>query len=207
MTDFRTLGYRSRRLFVRFRRVLAATLAAGSVVCLAEVVAPTPPETTPVLVASSDLAGGIVLSPGDVRLVRMPAKLSPTAAFERPEQALGHTLAGPVREGEPFTDRRLVGDALVAGYGDAMVATPVRIADRDAVQLLEVGNHIDVYAAGGRTPDGGPVVANAPVVALPAPSDDTRSEGALVVVAVSVTDAARLAAASAESVLSVSLRG
>ncbi len=192
---------------MRYRRLLAATLAAGSVVCLAEVVAPSPPDTTLVLVASSDLAGGTVLSPDDVRLAKLPVDIAPDAVLERPAQAVDRTLAGPVRKGEPLTDRRLVGDALVAGYGPDAVAIPVRIADPDVVQLLEVGDHIDVYAAGGHSPQGAPVVGNAPVVALPAPSDDSRTEGALVVVAVSSADAAALSEASAESLLSVSLRG
>lgn len=207
MTDFRQLRHRARRLFMRYRRLLAATLAAGSVVCLAEVVAPPPPESAAVVVASRDLPGGTELSSADVRLVRLPADAVPNAVLERPTQAVDRILAGPVRKGEPLTDRRLVGDALVDSYGPDMVATPVRIADPDVVRLLKVGDHIDVYAASARGGSGRSVVDNAPVVALPAPTEDTRTGGALVVLAVSSTEAANLASASAESVLAVSLRG
>jgi pilus assembly protein CpaB len=207
MADYRRLRHLSRRLFLRHRRLLAATLAAGSVVCLANVVAPHPPTTTPVLVASGDLAGGTVLSPDDVRLVRLPSELAPVAVLDRPDQAVDRILAAPVRKGEPLTDRRLVGNALVAGYGPTLVATPVRIADPDAVRLLEVGDHIDVYAVGSHRPGSGWVVGDAPVVALPVPSDDTSTDGALVVVAVSSSDAAALASASGESALSISVRG
>ncbi len=54
-----------------------------------------------------------------------------------------------MRAGETITDVRLVGPALLAGYGDQLVAAPVRIADAGSAALLQPGDVIDVLAADG----------------------------------------------------------
>jgi hypothetical protein len=67
--------------------------------------------------------------------------LRPGASFA------GRVLTGPIRRGEPLTDVRLLGRGLLAGQSDGLVATPVRIADADAAQLVSPGDVIDVLAA------------------------------------------------------------
>ena len=85
-----------------------------------------------------------------------------------------------------------------------MVAAPIRIRDAGVVGLLEVGDRIDVYAARRDTSFADLVVAGARVVALPRPGDDNQ-EGGLVVLAVTPTEAAALAQASATAPLSLTL--
>ncbi len=158
-----------------------------------------------VVVAARDLAGGAVIGAGDVRTVEVAPDVVPTGALDA-QAAVGASVTAPMRAGEPLTDRRVLGAALIAGYPAGTVASPVRIEDADVVALLRPGDRIDLYAATG---DSGPatrVVANAVVVMLPRVGTDTGS-GALVVVAVTATEAAEIAQASAASVLSVSLRG
>lgn len=96
---------------------------------------------------------------------------------------------------------------MVAGYAEGLVAAPVRIYDSDVVALLRVGDRIDLYASAADSGDTAQrVVDEAPVVTLPSVDEDGH-DGALVVLAVTPDDAARLAQASALAQLSLSLGG
>ncbi len=185
---------------------MAATSAAGAVLLTVQILAPSPPPSTAVAVASHDLEAGTRIGAGDVRVVQLTSDLVPAGAF-RADQLVGATVAAPMRAGEPLTDRRIVGAAMVAGYAEGLVAAPVRIHDSEVVALLRVGDRIDLYAAAADNGDAARrVVDEAPVVTLPPIGDDGR-EGALVVLAVTPDDAARLAQASALAQLSLTLRG
>jgi hypothetical protein len=89
---------------------------------------------------------------------------------------VGRVLAAPLRRGEPVTDVRLLGPALSAAY-DGAVAVPVRLPDAGTVDLLTVGDRIDLVAA---DPNGGGarvVAADVPVLALPPPSSGPSTAG------------------------------
>jgi pilus assembly protein CpaB len=191
------------------RRLLAAGLAAGAVALGLGVVAPAPPPTTPVVVAAGDLPGGGVLEAADLAVRRFPPGAVPAGAARTTARWVGRALAAPVRAGEPLTDARVVGPGMLAGYGSATVAAPVRIADADSVGLVRVGDRVDVIAPDprGQLP---PLLAvgGAPVVAVPEVDDElgSGSSGALVVLAVSPTEAQRLAAQSVLGPLVLALR-
>ncbi len=206
MADFDSAVRRVRRPLVRHRRLIAATLAAGAVFCLARVVAPPQPEVSAVVVAARDLTGGTVVRADDVRTVQMPPDVVPAGAFSAEAAALGASVAAPMRAGEPLTDRRVLGAALVDGYPAGTVASPVRIEDADVVALLRPGDRIDLYAPTGDSGLAARIVTDAVVMMLPR-ADETSRGGALVVLAVSQAEAADIAQASASSMLSVSLRG
>ena len=86
------------------------------------------------------------------------------------------------------------------------VAAPVRIADAATVRLLRPGDRVDVIAAGGPAADGDArvVARGARVAKVPEAVDDGRS-GALVVLSVPRSTAARLVGASATARLAVTL--
>ncbi|MGX1671525.1 RcpC/CpaB family pilus assembly protein [Streptomyces sp. NPDC055400] len=102
-----------------------------------------------------------------------------------------------------------------------MVSAPVRIADAAAVRLLRPGDRVDVVAAGagagvgagdgqGSGGQGGRVVAaGARVSSVPespeSAGDAVAEGGALIVLSVPRTTAARLAGAGATSRLAVTL--
>jgi len=199
-----------RRMVSRHRRLLAAGLAAAAVTVALNSLAPEPPATTPVVVAASDLHGGAVLAADDLLVRRMLPHTAPAGAAATPDPVLGRILAAPVRAGEPITDVRVVHAPLAAGYGDNLVAAPVRIADADAVALVRVGDTLDVLAPDptGERPTS-VVVQRAPVAALPEPADGATAgtAGALVVLAVSRADAARLARHAVIGPLMITLRG
>ncbi len=214
MPDLRATTHQLHRALRRRRRLIAALLAGFAVFAFARVLAPPPPDTTAVVVASRDLAAGSVIGPDDIRVVHMTSNLVPTGIASTSTSLVDETLASPVREGEPISDRRLVSNALMAGYSRGLVATPVRVDDAEVVALLRVGDHIDVYAARAASTLDAPmarlVVSNAVVVTLPAAdssSIDGNRDGALVVLGVTPTAAASLAQASADGQVSLSLRG
>jgi Flp pilus assembly protein CpaB len=187
------------------RRPLAALCAAVAVLGVVHVARPAPPSTVAVTVAAHDLPSGRVLTADDLDVRRYPAGIVPRGSGS---EAVGRTLAAPMRAGEPLTDVRLVSPSLLAGYPDRVVV-PVRIADADAVGLLRPGDHVDLLAADSH---GGPasyIALDVPVVALPTPSGADGAAGGLtgrlVVVAASSADVGRIAGAAATALLSVVL--
>ncbi|CCK29458.1 hypothetical protein BN159_5079 [Streptomyces davaonensis JCM 4913] len=106
------------------------------------------------------------------------------------DRARGHPATEPVRE------RRAV----------EMVTAPVRIADGATVRLLRPGDRVDVIAAEEASAGDARVVARGVrVTKVPEALDDAVDSGALVVLTVPRTTAARLVGASATAQLAVTL--
>lgn len=107
------------------------------------------------------------------------------------DRARGHPAAEPVRE------RRAV----------EMVTAPVRIADGATVRLLRPGDRVDVIAAEETAAGGGAhvVARGVRVTRVPEALGDAVDSGALVVLAVPRSTAARLVGASATARLAVTL--
>ncbi|MGH3506004.1 MAG: SAF domain-containing protein [Nocardioidaceae bacterium] len=205
MAEPRLLLRRWRRAVLRQRRLIVAVLLAASVMAFAEHVRPDPPVSTAVVVAAHDLEAGTRIGPDDVQIVSMPRAIVPHAAATSVGDVTGSTVAGPMRAGEPMTDKRLVGTSLIAGYPPGWVAAPVRVADAEAAALLAVGDRVDVYAAQPTKEEARLLVSSAPVVSVPR-TEHGSSPGALVVLAVDDVAAAALAGASDGAVVSVVMR-
>jgi pilus assembly protein CpaB len=176
-----------------------------------------------VLAAAHDLGAGAVLGPADVRLVRLDPAAVPEGALRSPRAALGRTVAGAVRRGEPLTDVRLVGPGLTVGLSrSGSVAVPVRLADGETAALLRAGDRVDLLAtpADGveRLPADGrlraetapseavAVATGVRVLAVLTKSDGVAEDGVLVLVAAPEDTAPRLAGTAAHARLSVALR-
>jgi pilus assembly protein CpaB len=203
------LWHRWRRRLRRHRRGTTAALAGLCLIGSLEAAAPARPATVGVLVAAHDLAGGAPLAADDLTLARLPPSAVPAGALTLTTDAVGRTLAGPVRRGEPLTDVRLVGARLVDALGPGLVATPVRLADPAVAGLLRPGDRVDVLAAPADPAQGTRTTlaaADVPVLAVPA-VDPTSDQGALVVLATTSQVALTLAAAATGQRLSVTLRG
>lgn len=190
------------------RRLLAAGLAAAAAALIIHATQPAPPATAPVVVAARDLPGGATLTDADLAVADVLPDTVPAGALPDLHAGLGRLLAGPVRAGEPITDVRLTGPSLVEGWGDDLVAVPVRIADPGVVALVRPGDRIDLIAASmdGQT-EAAVLATQVPLLAVPAPTDSgLLADGALLVVAVPIEQAAVLAQAAVVSRLSVALR-
>jgi Flp pilus assembly protein CpaB len=204
MADYRAASAQARRLLARYRRVLGAVLVSIAVLATIESLAPAPSPSRPVVVAARELDPGATLSAADLRVVRMPPALVPAGASSSVSRMLGAVLTGAMHAGEVVTDLRLLGRSLLARYPPGLVAASVRIGDPAVVELLHVGDRIDVFAADSDRAPADLVVRGVTVVALPQDGDTSR-EGALVVLALTVTQAARLARAAAAAPLSIAL--
>lgn len=133
------------------RTVLARRVAAGGLVVLAGIAAlRSDPEgdRVEVLVAARDLGSGAALNDSDVRTEKRLATTVPEGSMTDPGRVIGATLASPTRRGEVLTDVRLLGSRLAestAGPGARIV--PLHLADDALVDLLRVGDVVDVLAA------------------------------------------------------------
>jgi Flp pilus assembly protein CpaB len=194
---------RARRAVLVRRRSLAAVAAAVAVLAGLQATSAPPPATRQVVVAARDLPGGTVLGRGDLTHADFSPDSVPDGVVTAAAEVAGRTTAAPLRAGEPLTDVRLVSNDLLAGY-PGRVAAPVRIADHGAVDLLEVGDRVDVLAA---DPQGrGParrVADRATVAALPRAQETSLVSGGLVVLAVDPDTAATLATVGVSHYLSL----
>jgi Flp pilus assembly protein CpaB len=197
---------RVRRAVLRRRRLLAALLTAVAVAAGLHAVAAPPPARVEVTVAAHDLPAGTVLDSDDL----VEAAFAPgSVPDDLAEQAVGRTLASPLRRGEAVTSVRLVGPALTEGH-PGQVATPVRLPDPGMAALLSVGDRIDLVAADPQGGEAQVVARDVPVLALP--GDDgaasaTGLPGRLVVVGTASADVTAVAAAAVRAVVTFTWAG
>lgn len=163
--------------------------------------------TAPVVVAASDLPAGHQLTRADLTVMRWPPQLRPAGALDDPSALTGRRLAGPVGDGEPITNIRLVGADLAAGLPHRLVAAAVALGDDHAVELVRPGNLVDLLesdrpvdplaGAPSRTSDVTDLATHVAVLAvLPA----TESSDAELVLAVNRPTAVRISRDSATHV-------
>jgi Flp pilus assembly protein CpaB len=133
------------------RTVLARRVAAGGLVVLAGVAAlrsNPDDDRAEVVVAARDLRPGTALTPDDIRLEKRLTTTGPDGSQADLAAVVGSTLAGPTRRGEVLTDVRLLGSRLAestAGPGARIV--PLHLADGALIDLVRVGDVVDVLAA------------------------------------------------------------
>lgn len=133
------------------RTVLARRVAAGGLVVLAGVAtlrSDPDGDDAAVVVAARDLRPGAALTADDVRLEKRSAATIPDGSQRDAATVVGAMLASPTRRGEVLTDVRLLGSRLAeltAGPGARIV--PLHLADGALIDLIRVGDVVDVLAA------------------------------------------------------------
>jgi Flp pilus assembly protein CpaB len=133
------------------RTVLARRVAAAGLIVLAgvaELRSDPDGDLAEVVVAARDLTPGAALTPDDVRIERRSATTVPDGSQANLSTVVGSTLASPTRRGEVLTDVRLLGSRLAestAGPGARIV--PLHLADSALIDLVRVGDVVDVLAA------------------------------------------------------------
>ncbi|CAN5185944.1 hypothetical protein BH24ACT1_BH24ACT1_09820 [soil metagenome] len=98
---------------------------------------------SPTLVATTDLAPGAVVRPGDTELQRLPAALVPAASIDHP--ADGQIVAAPIYRGEAVSAERLA----PAGLSPVAASLPpgtrgIAVPGGGSSLPLEVGDLVDV---------------------------------------------------------------
>ncbi|ANZ36492.1 hypothetical protein BBK82_10855 [Lentzea guizhouensis] len=137
----------------------------------------------PAVVATRDLPAGVPLGAADVRVASLSSAVA--GSFSSPEVVVGRALAGPARAGVPLTDFDLSVPADLASVA-------VRVADQELASVVRVENRVDVVSPTGE------------VLASDAFVRETR--GQVVVLTLPRGNAARVAAASLDHALAVTLR-
>lgn len=191
-----------RRVLAR-RRPLAALCAGIAVAAGVHSVTAPPAPTVAVLTAARDLPAGSVLGDSDLEPLPMPPEAVPEGVAP---DAVGHTLAAPVRAGEPITDVRLIGSDLAAAHPD-LATVPVRLPDSGLAALLEPGDTIDLIATDPQAGGSRVVAPDALVLAIPKPSEVSAASappGALVLLGVSPVSVETVSEASVRWFLSYS---
>lgn len=174
------------------RRILTAVLLAMSVYAVTTVLAPAPPAPGPlVVVAATDLAVGEEISAEMVRTVRMPASLVPGGALSDPEPAHGAVTTAPLRAGEVLTDLRISPHGPLEGLDSDLVLAHLPLNDQRLSTILTPGTRVDALA----TLDGAVLAADILVVQRVPGADSTGATQSFLV-AVTPSQAARLAAAA-----------
>lgn len=192
------------------RRALAAACAALAVFAALQVLRPPTPQQVTALVAARDLPAGTRLSPEHLTRVQWRPGSLPDGTLTQPT---GRVLAAPVRRGEAITDARVLGAGLtLASPGD--VALSVRISDAASLDLVRVGDAVDVIAvpvSGQSTETAGSsrvLVSRSRVLALPAataPDPAGVGEARVVVLEVPRSKAVEISEGAARDWLSVVL--
>ncbi|MGK8487277.1 SAF domain-containing protein [Nocardia asiatica] len=189
------------------RRLLAAALAALAVFLFLR----GDPDTarTPVVVAGRDLPPGRLLEAGDLRSVPREAGTLPEGAVTDPAALVGATLTGAVRQGEMFTDLRVVGPRLAAAATGAREAriVPIRLADTAVADILRAGDRVDVIgaedASGLGTRPVRTLATDAAVILVSGAAEGRAAAGRVVLVAMDAEHAAAVAGASLRTALTV----
>lgn len=188
-----------RAVFAR-RRPLAALLVALSVLIGLRTTLGPAPATVQVPVAAHDLAAGDRLAAQDVSMVAWPASLAPAGLTG---SRIDQVLAAPVRRGEAITDVRLVGSELAAAHPELSVV-PLRLPDPAVVELLRVGDRIDLSAVAPETGEVDALAEDVLVLAIPPlGAADSSLTGRLIVAGVAPDRAPSVAAATLRQFLHV----
>ena len=172
-----------------------------------------------VLVAADNIPVGVKLEAHDIRVITLPQSAVPPGAFSGTSQVLGRGSILPVSKGDFILPSKLA--AVNAGAGlpsmipQGMRAVSVRVNDVVSVAgFVQPGTHVDVLATGNQS--GGSerqtttVLENVLVLAVGKSLDRNPSADAqtapVITLAVSPDDAQKLALASQEGRIQLSLR-
>jgi len=185
-------------LIVRYRRSIAATLAALTVLLLSSALMPERDSGITVLVATRQLAAGSVLTQQDFVVSQLDDASFWDTATSDPADLIGHTLARNLALNQPISSTDVIGPGLLDGLPKNYVAVSLPLSAGTNTSLLALGSPIDIYSA---TNDGlniGTLVASrAIILAKPLNSKDSlftgNSQGAAIIIGVESFAAASIA--------------
>lgn len=176
------------------RRLLAAVFAGLAAYCILAAVTEQD-DLSSVVVAAHTIPGGRTMTAADLSTIDLPRAAVPEGAFTTFDQAIGQTVV------VQLPARAVVTASSVAGGGSLVasgrVALPIGLSESAPVDLLRVGDRIDLLGPG----PSGPIevlVSGTRVVALPEADGGLLGRTSpVVLVDVSREEATRLVAANA----------
>jgi len=171
-----------------------------------------------VIVAADDLQVGARVEEHDIKIIKIPASDLPAGAPRRRSDVLGHGVIIPISKGEFVLPNKLAGENAGSGLPSlippGMRAVSVRVNEVVSVAgFVTPGTRVDVLLTG--TPGGGEaetttVLQNVAVLAsghtLERTATGEAQNTAVITLLVSPDDAEKLALASSEGKIQLSLR-
>jgi len=133
----------------RYRRPLAAALAALAVASLLSSLAPPNDAERRVLVMVADRPAGAELLASDVGSIEVSGPLEDPGLPGDPHQVVGQRLAVGLPAGALLSEHVLIGPQLLAGSAPGTVAVPIRLSDAATVELLHPGQLVDIVLSSG----------------------------------------------------------
>lgn len=185
-------------LLVRYRRSIAASLAALSVLLIINTISPQRSSSVAVLVTTKALAAGSVLVAEDFA----PSHLAESSAWAtvtiEPADLLGQTLAHNLAMNQPISSTDVIGPSLLAGLPENYVAVSLPLSSGTNISMLNLGSPIDIYSASNDGLNTGTLIASrAIVLAKPANSKDSlfagSSQASAIIIGVDSAAAASIA--------------
>jgi len=165
-------------LIVRYRRSIAATLAALAVLLLSSAFIPKQDSGIAVLVATRQLAAGSVLTQEDLKLSQLNQDSFWESAASDPAELIGRTLARNLVTNQPISSNDVIGPGLLDGLPSNYVAVSLPLSTGTNASLLSLGSPIDIYVATNDGLNVGTLVASrAIILAKPTNSKDSLFAG------------------------------
>lgn len=189
------------------RRTFAAFLAAVAVYASLQALAARD-GTVAVVTAVNPISGGQKIDAADVAVTALPGDAVPEGAIGDPAEVIGRiAIAALPRRAVLTPDDLVTGGRLVS---PGRVALPVSLGQSAAVELVKVGDTIDILGSDPAGESVAVVASGVRVVAMPATDSggmlaDTSGER-VVLVEVSPAQAAEITASAALAALSISFR-
>ena len=152
--------YKYYPLIVRYRRSIAASLAALGTLTALSLVVPGPGAQTQVLVASTSLSAGKILTASDLKQTFIPTESAWSSLQFESDKLVGRVLARSLAPNQPISNNDLVGSELLTGLPSNYVAVSLPISASTSRSLLDVGNLIDVYGASNDGLNNGVLIAS-----------------------------------------------
>lgn len=188
------------------RRFLALTLLfLAAVSALAEHFSP----SFSYVVAARDVSPGTILTEGDLAVKSFPQPLGMMATHASTADLTGRVVASPLAKGDLVQDHAVLGSELSSAFaGNGTSLVPIKLADPAVAELATPGAAVSVVAAApGRIDNGQPhiVADNARVVFASRKATDATEAGT-VLLSLDEAAAGRVAAASLDSPLTITMR-
>lgn len=198
------LTRRIRRFISWHRRWLAALAAAICIFALAQVIAPPTPSGVDVVLVTSAVAAGAVVTGEQVTVASVPAQYVPPTAITAVDDVVGQVAVAALDEGTMISEGLLLAQSAPPA---GMLFVPVRLPDSGLAAVLTPGGRVTLVTVAG---DGvSSVLAESlRVVALPATQESLvggTTDGILVVLEVPIGLAPVVSTASLQRSLSVAL--
>ena len=135
------------RAFIwRWKYVALVLIVATALHTVVSVVASEGLGNVSVIVAKTEIAVGETFNTNNTAIRLYPESAVPDNALESIAAVSGKTASATISQGLPITTKQILDDQYLADAPNGTVVTSVILRDDISAQLLQPGNHVELYA-------------------------------------------------------------